>query len=343
MKKLIAAIAIVFTSQFVFAQKDGEKPFMVKNFASSEIKNLNVKTSGGGITVEGGYESNSVVEVYIRANNWNDKLDKAEIEDRLKDYDLIVTQNGNTIECVANNKSQNMNWKRGLSITFKIFSPKNVSTELNTSGGGINMKNLKGNLNFKTSGGGLSLAGLSGKVMGKTSGGGISMTDCNDVVDLVTSGGGITAKNSTGSILLRTSGGGLDLENLKGKINATTSGGGIDADHISGELITSTSGGSIDLDDVSGNIKASTSGGGIRANISSIDDFLTLSASSGSINVDMPMSKGMDLDVDGQRVSYNGLKNFDGEVDKDRIYGKLNGGGAKVKIHAGSGNVNINK
>ena len=94
---------------------------------------------------------------------------------------------------------------------------------------------------------------------------------------------------------------------------------------------------------MSGNIKASTSGGGIRANISSIDDFLTLSASSGSINVDMPMSKGMDLDVDGQRVSYNGLKNFDGEVDKDRIYGKLNGGGAKVKIHAGAGNVNINK
>ena len=37
MKKLIAAIAIVFTSQFVFAQKDGEKPFVVKNFAIAAI------------------------------------------------------------------------------------------------------------------------------------------------------------------------------------------------------------------------------------------------------------------------------------------------------------------
>ena len=218
MKKLIAAVALVFTSQFVFAQKDGEKPFMVKNFASSEIKNLNVKTSGGGITVEGGYENNSVVEVFVRANNWNNKIDRAEIEDRLKDYEMIVTQNGNTIECIAKNKNNNMNWKKGLSITFKIFSPKNVSTELNTSGGGITMKNLNGNLNFKTSGGGLSLTSLSGKVMGKTSGGGISMTDCNDIVDLHTSGGGISAKNSTGTNLLRTSGGGLDLENLKGKM-----------------------------------------------------------------------------------------------------------------------------
>ena len=119
--------------------------------------------------------------------------------------------------------------------------------------------------------------------------------------------------------------------------------GGIDADHISGELITSTSGGSIDLNDVGGNIKASTSGGGIYANISTIDSYLNLSASSGNIKVDMPMSKGMDMDIEAQRVSYSGLKNFDGEIEKDRIYGKLNGGGAKVRIHAGSGNVNINK
>ncbi|MES2797504.1 MAG: DUF4097 family beta strand repeat-containing protein [Bacteroidota bacterium] len=343
MKKLISVIVLCLFASLVFAQDSNEKPYMVKKFNANQIKNIGVQTSGGGITIEGGSENEAIVEVYIRASNWNGKVDREEIEDRLKNYILTVSQSGSNLECIAKNKSQNMNWKRGLSITFKVFSPKNVNTDLNTSGGGISMKNLKGNLRFHTSGGGLSLAGLSGDVMGKTSGGGISLTNCHDLVDLVTSGGGISAKNSTGTIKLRTSGGGLDLENLKGKINATTSGGGIDADHISGELITSTSGGSIDLNDVGGNIKASTSGGGIHANISTIDSYLNLSASSGNIKVDMPMSKGMDMDIEAQRVSYASLKNFDGEIEKDRIYGKLNGGGAKVRIHAGSGNVSINR
>lgn len=341
MKKLIAIILFGLISNLAFSQKD--KPYFIKRFNSSEIKNLSVNTSGGGIMVEGTNDNETLVEVYIRGNNWKNTLDKEEIEDRLKDYTVSVQQNGDKLECIAKSKLQNMNWKKSLSISFKIYTANKINTDLNTSGGGIEMSNLSGDLNFKTSGGGLDLTSLSGKINGKTSGGGIKLKNCNDMVNLSTSGGGITAKNSSGNIVLRTSGGGLNLENLKGKINATTSGGGIDAEHISGELITSTSGGSIDLDDVGGNIKASTSGGGIHANISSIDNYLTLSASAGNISVDMPMSKGMDLDISAQRISHSSLNNFNGEVDKDRIVGKLNGGGAKVRINAGSGNVSINK
>lgn len=339
MKKLITIIASYLLVNFTFAQSSNETPYIVKKYPSSQIKSLDVNTSGGGITIIGGNDVETRVEVYIKGNNGS--INKQEIEERLNGYVLSYIQIGSSLKVSAKNKNNNMNWRKGLSISFKIYTPKNIDTQLNTSGGGIQMSNLSGNLNFKTSGGGLSLTGLSGNVIGKTSGGGISMADCNDMVDLTTSGGGITAKNSSGTIKLRTSGGGLDLENLKGKINASTSGGGINVDHVSGELITSTSGGSIDLDDVSGNIKASTSGGGIRATVSSIDDYLTLSASAGNINVDIPMSKGMDLDIEGNKISHATLNNFNGEVDRDRIFGKLNGGGAKVRIHAGSGNVNL--
>ncbi len=343
MKKLIPAIISFLIAFSTIAQNSGEKPYLIKTFIASSVKNLAVNTSGGSITMEGGFENEARVEVYIKTSNWNKSIDKDEIENRLKNYMLSVQMVGNKIECIAKTKSQNMDWKKGLNISFKIYTPKNIASDLNTSGGGIEMKNLNGDLTFHTSGGGLSLASLSGKISGHTSGGGISFTDLHDSIDLKTSGGGITAKNSSGNILLKTSGGGLKLENLKGKINATTSGGGIDADHISGELITSTSGGSIDLKDVGGNIKASTSGGGIHANISTINNFLSLNASSGNINVDMPLSKGMDLDVDAQRITHATFNNFSGEMEKDHISGKLNGGGAKVRIQAGSGNVNINR
>jgi Putative adhesin len=343
MKNLTLIICILFITKISFAQNKNEKPFLEKSFLASDIKNLEIKTSGGGITVEGTDNKNAKVEVYIRSSNWNGtNIDREEIESRLNDYILTVGLIGNKLECISKNKSNNMNWKKGLSITFKVFVPKNIDTQLNTSGGGISLNDLKGDLNFSTSGGGLNIRNLSGNVKGRTSGGGISMTDCHDNVNLTTSGGGITAKYSNGNIYLRTSGGGLTLENLKGKIDASTSGGGINAKTISGTLITSTSGGSISLDDVGGNIKASTSGGGIHANISTIGEYLSLDASSGNIKVDMPLSKGMDLDIRGQRVTHASLNNFDGEVDKDQITGKLNGGGAKVRIHAGSGNVSLN-
>ena len=343
MKKGITLYILLFISNFTFSQNSGEKPYFVKTFNASQIQLLDIQTSGGGITVEGNTNNEARIEVYVRSSNWNgSSIDKEEIENRLADYILTVRQNGKKIECIAKNKSQNMNWKKGLSITFKAFVPKNIDTQLNTSGGGINLTNLKGELNFATSGGGLSLKNLSGNVKGRTSGGGITLIDSHDNINLSTSGGGITAKFSDGDIYLRTSGGGLALENLKGKIDASTSGGGVNAKGVTGTFTTSTSGGSINLDDVGGDIKASTSGGGIHANISTINNYLTLSASSGNIKVDMPMSKGMDLDIKGNKVSHATLNNFDGEVDKDQIYGKLNGGGAKVRIYAGSGNVSLN-
>lgn len=328
MKKIIAFAFLFFVINRAFAQS--EIPYTVKTYPSKEVKNLEVNTSGGGILVEGGSDVNTKVEVYITGNNGKNSLSKAEIEERLDNYILSYTHIGNTLKITAKTKNNNMNWRNSLSISYKIYTSKNIDTELRTSGGGINLKNLKGNLNFQTSGGGLNLANLSGMVNGKTSGGGINLVDCNENVSLSTSGGGISAKNSAGNIKLRTSGGGLRLENMKGKIDASTSGGGIDIAHVSGELITSTSGGSIKLDDVAGNISASTSGGSIAATISSIDNYVTLKASSGNIKVDLPLSKGMNLDIAANKVSHATFADFDGEIERDRILGKLNGGGPRL-------------
>jgi hypothetical protein len=56
----------------------------------------------------------------------------------------------------------------------------------------------------------------------------------------------------------------------------------------------------------------------------------------------MPMNKGLTLDLDGTRVSAP-LNNFDGTVEKDRIVGKLNGGGIPVKLTASAGNVYLHR
>lgn len=345
MKKLLSLFILGLSITTVSLAQDKETPYLVKTYKSSEVKNLNVRTSGGGISVIGGAGDEARVEVYVRGNNGGSNLSKNEIEDRLKEYELSIKKEGETISCVAKRKSEGSwnNWKNGLSISFKIFTPEKISTDLVTSGGGISLKNLTGNLGFTTSGGGLKLQNLGGNVKGRTSGGGINISGCRDNIDVATSGGGIDAESCKGDIRLSTSGGGLTLKKLDGTIKATTSGGGIRAEEISGDFVTSTSGGSIKLEDITASVKASTSGGGIDADIKSLGKYLSLSTSAGSIHVRMPMDKGMDLDLDGQRVKVPSLAKFNGTLEKDRVRGSLNGGGVSVKMDANSGGVYINE
>lgn len=345
MKKLSYLLILnLFCLSLAFAQ-DKETPYFVKTYQSSDVDMVNVRTSGGGISVTGQAGGESRVEVYIRPNNWNGKeLSKAEIEDRLENYELSVKKEGNTIFCVAKPKKENWtDWKKSLSISFKIYTPEKVSTNLRTSGGGISIKNITGNQDFVTSGGGLKVRNVGGNIKGRTSGGGIDVSGCRDIIDLVTSGGGIDAEDCKGDIRLSTSGGGLDLKDLDGKIKATTSGGGIRAENIKGDLVTSTSGGSIRLSDMYASVKATTSGGGIEADIRQLGNHLVLSTSAGNINVRMPFNKGMDLDLDGTRVRIPTLKNFDGVADKDRVKGRINGGGVMVSMDASSGGITISE
>lgn len=334
MKKLFALSLLTFISLISYAQKE---PFLVKTFNASDIENLDVRTSGGGIEVTGVSGSRTIVEVFIKGNG---SLSNSEIEDRLRDYTLEVKKEGGTLICFAKSNVNN-NWKKGLSITFKIQSPRNVDTELLTSGGGIHLTNLHGDLNFSTSGGGLHLERLSGDIYGRTSGGGIHVNNIQDRVDLSTSGGGIDVREAEGDIKLRTSGGGIKLVDMRGDIDAHTSGGSVRASNIEGELITGTSGGSIRLEKIRASVKANTSGGSISADILEVGEFLVLHTSSGGIDVNLPMDKGMDLNIKGGRVTM-AYKNFEGDFDKNHVRGKVNGGGANVDISANSGHVNIN-
>lgn len=345
MKTYSLFFTLLFSASLLFAQNSDEKPYMTKTFSAAAIKALNVRTSGGSINVAG-QSGEAKVEVYIRSNNWNGKseLSKEEIEDRLKEYELTVAQEGETLVCKSKRKNENekWDWKQALSISFKITVPEKTTTDLATSGGSIKLAKLTGNQNFSTSGGSLHLDDLSGTVKGRTSGGSIQLANCHDQLDLATSGGSIKADACKGDIKLVTSGGSINLMQVDGNVRATTSGGSIKGDNIKGELVASTSGGSIRLTDVAASLRASTSAGGITAEITSLGKYLDLSTSAGGIHVQMPLNKGLDLDLRANRVNVGTLNNFNGTMEKDRVNGKLNGGGTLVTMRASSGSISVN-
>jgi DUF4097 and DUF4098 domain-containing protein YvlB len=343
MKKILFFFGCGLQVLTAVAQSSGQSPFLQKSFPRESVKQLQVETSGGNISVIGQATGEARVEMWVQPNNGRDgSLSKEEIQQRLAEqFDLTLAMDGNTLKAIAKHKNHDDNWHKSLSISFRVYVPGTVSSQLRTSGGNIDMKDLSGTEDFRTSGGNMELDHLSGKLVGVTSGGNVRISDSKDNIDLHTSGGNMEASRCEGTIRMATSGGNVHLNTVKGDIHATTSGGEIDGAEIAGELRTSTSGGNIHLRDLSCSLAASTSGGNIDVNLRTMGKYLDLSNSSGDISVELPQGQGMDLRITGERVHTGKLSNFNGAMDERSIAGTLNGGGIPVKVDGNGGSVHL--
>ena len=337
MKKIFILLFPILLT--VVAQSQDRDPFITKSFSNESIKDVYARTSGGSITIQGGNAS-ARVEVFIQGNNGR-RLSDEEIKERiLDDYKLVIKVEDKVLRVTAEPKDKFFNWRNALNISFKLYVPQQVSTDLGTSGGSISMRDLAGTHNFSTSGGSLTLDKLSGRIKGRTSGGSIEVSNTKDHIDLGTSGGSIDAENCNGTMTLSTSGGSIKLNNLNGNINANTSGGPIRGNDIKGELKAHTSGGGVDLQGLEGSVDASTSGGNMDIEISKLAEYVTIHNSGGNIHLSLPANKGLDLKLRGDRIHFQNMQNFSGNKEDDKVDGKINGGGVPVSVQT-SGSVTI--
>jgi hypothetical protein len=302
--RTIVALGLLLMARCVSAQQGDDKPYLVKNFPMEGFTNLKVETSGGNISVQGQKSGEARIEMYVRSNQWRDQLSEEEIKKRLEDYEIRIDKDAATLTATAKRTSGN-GWTNGLSISFKVYTPEKITTDLQTSGGNIKLIDLSGQQKAETSGGNIALA------------------------------------NMKGNAEVETSGGNIDIESFSGILDAETSGGNIKLNNGQGELKMETSGGNIKMAAVAGSVEAETSGGNIGAELTSLGKYLTLSTSSGNVSVKMPMDKGMDLDLEGSKV-YVTMQHFNGLVEEDKVKGKLNGGGIPVRIATSGGNVRVN-
>jgi len=343
MKKFSLVIVLSASVLIVKAQfAPGKTPYMTKSLTGQTIKSAEVETSGGNIEVTGG-AGNNRIEVFVWPNDSRnaDNVSKEELQKRLDEYyNLKVEVENNKLVATAKPKKNNMDWRKGVSVSFKIFVDQNISTDLATSGGNIVLKNLSGTQDFSTSGGNLVIESLTGKIKGRTSGGNINLSNAKNDIDVSTSGGNIKAEKCDGKIKISTSGGSLKLSGLNGDIDASTSGGNVVGNDISGDLSAHTSGGNIDLNGLNCSLETSTSGGNIDVEMLSLKQFVKINNSGGNVNLSVP-NKAMDLRLTGGTVKTDKLNNFSGSIEDESIKGKVNGGGVPVTVDAGGGRITL--
>jgi DUF4097 and DUF4098 domain-containing protein YvlB len=304
------------------AADDNAESYIRKSFDVSAGGKLTIRADRGSINVKTGSGDRVEIEVTREPG-------RGQSEEILKRHHISFTQDGKDVLVRAEMEDQKRFWKNNnLKVRYEVTVPAKYDVNLKTSGGSIAVRDLDGDAHTETSGGGLTFTAIKGPVFGRTSGGSIHVAGATRDVDVRTSGGGLTIDDAIGNIVAHTSGGSIHVGQTKGSITAETSGGGIE------------------LRGAGGPVSARTSGGSIHAAITSQPNGDCLfTTSGGGIDVKLPADLAFDLDAhtSGGSVSTELSVTMQGEMKKNLLRSKLNGGGPKLTLSTSGGSIHLRK
>ena len=259
---LLASVLIFAATSAMAAEKVFDRSFSVKPTGT-----LTVNADGARIDIVGGDADQVIVHMVARAS-------QRELDDL--NFSATQSESGVDVEMLHTERRSWFDW--GTWVTdarIEVQVPRAYRIDAKTSGGDIRLATVSGSARLRTSGGGIDVKNVKGGVEANTSGGGIRLESIEGLVRAHTSGGGIHADDVRGDIDAGTSGGDVRLLHIDGKVRANTSGGGVQC-----EIVGANRG-----------ISATTSGGGIRLTMPrNISGTLDARTSGGTITTDLPVT-----------------------------------------------------
>ncbi len=290
---VLAAILVLATTTLVGADRKYEKKYQVSSGGT-----LVVNTDQGSVNVVGTGGTEVSILVELRGG-----------EGEVENFEITSEQTSSGVEVQGRRNKSGWSWMRGsnLDAQFTINVPREYHLKLRTSGGDVDVKNVKG------------------RVEGKTSGGNVRTRATEGAAELQTSGGDITA------------------EDLKGDLRAETSGGDVRIKKIVGGVEAGTSGGNVSVDDVEGSVKAETSGGNVSVSVRGTNKGVHAETSGGNVTIAIAKTVGATIDAStsGGEVECDLPVTVTGKIKSSSIRGTVNGGGNTIYAHTSGGNVRI--
>src|SRR5690606_3081897 len=210
--KTLSVAVFLFSACNAISGEMADQPYLTKEFSISTPGELEVLTSGGSIDVSSHAGSNVRVEMFVRKGGRDIEKSDKDAAEALEDFEIEIEKSGNKVIASAERDGGSWFGNNNVSISFKVSVPKEMSCDLRTSGGSINLKGVSGVQDLKTSGGSLNIADIKGNMEAKTSGGSINIDNYAGILDASTSGGSINLKNAKGDLAVSTSGGSIHLE-----------------------------------------------------------------------------------------------------------------------------------
>jgi len=318
-----------------------EVKIIAKNIDEDEVKLFTAEQKSGRVEVKfkGEDSDNFNLELIIPADliiDYKTGGGNVTIKDDLRNKVTISTAGGN--------------------ITAKIIGGE---ADITSAGGNIKLADINHNASISTAGGDIQVGSVNGKAEISTAGGNIKVGSVNNTAEISTAGGNVNVGAVGGSADISTAGGNVNVSTVSGDAEISTGGGNIKLDGATGKVEANTGGGNIELKNVKGSIEANTGAGNITAEL--IPDGANnsqLNSGVGSITIYIPESakttivatasdfkwgeSAKDSDsIKSEFESYNVSQIRKGNTFES-IY-KLNGGGSRIEINVGMGNINIKK
>ncbi len=212
----LALVALPACGAYISLNPFTAEETVTQSFTSGATPRVVVETFNGGIDVVTTGDDNTVqVDVIKRGGG----VSQQDAEDDLKNVEVTMTQDGDTIRVVARRSDHRVDiGNSGASAKLRV--PDNTILDLRSSNGSIVS------------------AGSVGDVKAQTSNGPIDVRSSVGQLDLSTSNGPITINGGRGLLKVETSNGHIDITADNVIVNSSTSNGGI---HFTGSLASGRS------------------------------------------------------------------------------------------------------
>ncbi len=290
-------VLLILSLLLIPATQAGQKKFE-KTFQVSPGGTFTIDTDIGTVMVTGS-SSNEVVVTAVMEGRDRD----------IEEFHIDAAQTAGGVEVKAKGKKDFWRFLSGrdFDVRFTVSVPSRYNLKLETSGGDVEVTDIKGMVQGETSGGDIRLTKIEGKTKVETSGGDILIDGVTGELHAETSGGDVTVKGVVGDVDAETSGGNVRIDAVDGKVHAETSGGNVTV-RVAGP---------------NKGIHAETSGGNITVVIArNVGATIDASTSGGDVECDLAVT-------------------VSGKISESRVKGTVNGGGSLIYAHTSGGNVRI--
>jgi Putative adhesin len=296
-----AALVVLFASTTLFASNP--QGTFEKTLQVNGPVDLEVLTHSGDVTVRAG----SSGSVFIRGKIFvGDRWFGGRREEDVHaiEQNPPIRQSGNGVHIDYVNY-------RNISVDYEITVPADTTIRARSGSGDQIIEGTHGNVDVQTGSGDVKLSRLNGEIRLQTGSGNIRAHDISGAVKGGTGSGDVEIEESgSGDIDLHTGSGNLSARGVQGGFHGETGSGDITAE--------GTQTGTWDMRTGSGNVRIK-----LPQNAAFDAD---ISTSSGTVDVGQPV----EMTVQG-RV---------GDSHKS-IRGKVHGGGPTLRVHTGSGDIEI--
>ncbi len=254
-------------------------------------------------------------EVKINALKISKASTVAKAKENAAMVEIVVEKDGNMLRIETEYPERKRGWREdsiNVSVNYNLTIPAKASAKITSVSGSVDLEKIGGAAKVKA---------VSGDV---------TINEAHKGVDLEAVSGSINAQNVTGDAYLNAISGGINAEGIRGSIKASVVSGTIELRDVS------------DADNVSAN---SVSGRIVYEGQINRGGRYTLSGHSGSVEMIIPSDSAFEFEATtfSGRIQSDFEIKVSGLMNKRKISGVVNNGGAVVKLTTFSGNVYLKK